>query len=123
MWTYRQSTGQIFTAEHELAGTGYSGHAEGVNNPALQEHRGIGPLPRGIYKICTPFDSPDHGEYCLRLEPLSENEMFGRSGFLMHGDKKGAVGLFVASLGCIIQARAVRERVWNSGDHALEVIQ
>jgi hypothetical protein len=123
MWTYKQSTGQLFDKDFTLAGTGYSGHAEGVNNPALQSHRGIGPIPRGIFVIGAPFDSPDHGEYCLRLTPHPENEMFDRSGFLMHGDKKSMPGMFAASLGCVIQARATREKVWNSGDHAIEVIE
>ena len=30
----------------------------------------------GDFVIGAPFDSPDHGEYCLRLTPHPENEMF-----------------------------------------------
>jgi hypothetical protein len=46
--------------------------------------------------------------------------MFGRSGFLMHGDNIRLPG--TASEGCIILPRDLREAIWNSADHTLEVI-
>lgn len=119
MWTYHQKTGELFDASGALIATGYSGHLEGRNNPDLQEHRGIGPIPRGTYVIGEPFNSESHGPFCMALEPAAENEMFGRSGFLIHGDKIGAPG--TASLGCVILPREIREQVWNSGDRHLEV--
>jgi hypothetical protein len=120
MWTYRQKTGELLDAQGRLLAAGYSGHGEGKNNPELQEHRGIGPIPRGTYVIHAPIDTESHGPFVLRLDPLPENEMFGRSGFLMHGDSKIAPG--TASLGCIIMPRAIREEVWASGDRSLQVI-
>ena len=46
MLTYSQTTGEMRTALGELLGTGYAGHGEGVNNPALQSVPDTGPLPR-----------------------------------------------------------------------------
>lgn len=120
MWNYQQSTGKLSDLTGALVGIGYSGHESGKNNPAMQSHRGLGPIPCGVYIVGLPFDSPEHGPYCLRLTPQPENEMFGRSGFLMHGDSIVHPGM--ASLGCIIQLHATRQRVWESGDHLLEVI-
>lgn len=83
----------------------------------MQEKHNIGPLPRGLYSISDPYDTDTHGPFVLRLTPDLGNEMFGRAGFLMHGDNS----THTASEGCIIQARAVREQVAKSGDKKLEV--
>jgi hypothetical protein len=56
----------------------------------------------------------------MALTPDSTNQMFGRSGFLMHGD--GVKDPGAASLGCVIMPHSVREEVWNSNDHDLEVV-
>jgi hypothetical protein len=120
MWTYVQKNGRLLNAQRRLIGIGYSGHAEGKNDPALQNEPNIGPIPCGTYTIGAPFDSPGHGPYCLRLEPDPANQMFERSGFLMHGDSIVHPGM--ASMGCIIQLHAVRLQVWESGDHKLEVV-
>lgn len=120
MWTYQESTGEL-KHDGKFVFKGYSGHGEGQNNPAYQQIHNVGPIPRGTWTIQgPPFDTPTHGPYVLRLVPCSDTDTFGRSGFLMHGDKIGAPG--TASLGCIIMPRAVREQVWNSDDHYLEVV-
>jgi hypothetical protein len=46
--------------------------------------------------------------------------MFGRSGFLIHGDSIIRPG--TASRGCIILAREIREQIAASGDADLEVV-
>jgi hypothetical protein len=119
MWTYEQSTGKLYHF-NELVGMGYSGHLDGKNNPAAQNEPDTGPLPEGTYTIGPSFDSPTHGPVAMRLTPDPENQMFGRAGFLMHGDSIIHPGM--ASLGCIIQMRAVREAVSASMDKSLVVV-
>lgn len=120
MWTYNQSNGNL-SRGGALAGAGYSGaEPNGKNNPAMQNVPDVGPIPQGTYTIDQPFDSTTHGPYALALVPSSENQMFGRRGFLMHGDSSEHLG--AASEGCIIMARHIREIVWESGDHELQVV-
>lgn len=64
----------------------------------------------------------EHGPYSIPLTPHDGNEMYSRSGFWMHGDRVDAVGKQLASLGCIVQSRDVREKAYNSGDHILKVV-
>ena len=118
-WKYEQATGRMLLDDKYFA-TGYSGAREGKNNPDMQDVANVGPLPRGNYSIDAPVDTVTHGPYVLRLEPAAENEMFGRAGFLIHGDSVVHPG--TASEGCIILARAIRERIWKSGDHKLAVV-
>ena len=117
-WHYKQSTG---TLSHDglYIATGYSGAGDGKNNPDMQDVHNVGPLPRGSYTIGEPSDTKTHGPYVLHLTPAPENEMFGRSAFLIHGDSVVHPG--TASEGCMIFARTVREKIWQSGDRQLEV--
>lgn len=85
----------------------------------MQNVKGIGPLPVGKYTIGAPYNHPTVGKYAMPLLPDPANEMFGRNSFFMHGDSVEHPGL--ASHGCIIQARDIREKVWTSNDHALVV--
>jgi len=119
MWLFAQSTGLLFHDADQI-GTGYSGAPEARNDYTKQGVHNFGPIPRGLYTIGDPTDTPTHGPYVLPLEPDPENEMFGRSGFLIHGDAIEHPGC--ASHGCIIMPRAVRERVHASGDRRLQVI-
>jgi len=120
MWTYRQTTGELLH-NSTLVAKGYSGHAEGYNQPSLQRVRCVGPIPQGEWAFQgPPFDSQSHGPYILHIVPKSNTDTFGRSGFLLHGDSVSHPGL--ASEGCIIMPRSVREQVWNSGDRDLEVV-
>ena len=120
MWTYEQLTGRILQ-DDELVGTGYAGSPQGKNNPDMQEVAQTGPLPRGTYAIEAPQNSPHTGPFTLDLTPDPANEMFGRSEFRIHGDSIEHPG--TASEGCIITARAIRERIWNSEDHELTVVR
>ena len=129
-WIYEQRTGRLLHLG-ELVATGYSGWddgdgvaepGEGKNDPARQHVRGKGPIPRGSYMVNgPPFQHPKCGAYCLRLVPAPDNEMFGRAGFLVHGDSRVKPG--TASEGCIIVHRTARERIWRSGDRYVEVIE
>lgn len=120
-WQYHQPTGELFYGG-KLIGTGYSGMPpKGKNNPAAQSIHNVGPIPRGWYAIIgPPRDTPQHGPFVLWLEPDHANEMFSRSGFLLHGDSLAHPGS--ASEGCIVIALEIRHNVWDSEDRRLEVV-
>lgn len=118
MWTYAQRTGHLF---HEGAwkATGYSGHAEGRDNPELQDRHDVGPIPQGAWRIADLIpQTATHGPYVLRLVPHADTLTFGRSGFLAHGDSQS----HDASRGCIILDRVTRQLMWTSNDHELLVV-
>lgn len=117
MWFYKQSTGEL-SQDGQYVATGYSGHAEGRNDPAMEDKADLGPLPRGLYVIGTPFDTTTHGPHVMRLSPCAGTDEHGRAGFLMHGDNTR----HDASLGCVIMDRVTRDKVSASGDKNLEVI-
>jgi hypothetical protein len=116
---YEQSTGKM-KRNGTLVGLGYSGNGAGKNNALAQDIPNVGPIPQGIYAIGAPYNSVKHGPFALPLAPDAANLMFGRSGFLCHGDSIESPGC--ASEGCIIMPKATREAMWNSGDRELEVI-
>jgi hypothetical protein len=122
-WTIVQSNGHLWHGDPEPVATGYSGaEPDGKNNPAMQQVACVGPLPAGWYDIVgQPFDSPEHGPFCLRLQPRPETEMYGRTGMLIHGDSVEHPGC--ASEGCFcVSPITVRQRIWNSGDLAVQVV-
>lgn len=119
MWTYEQKTGHL-QLDGALVAVGYSGHGAGKNNPDMQAVHNVGPLPQGFYEIGTPRDTESHGPYVLPLTPDHETDCWGRSGFLVHGDSIKSPGS--ASHGCIIVARNIREKIWKSNDHKLQVV-
>jgi hypothetical protein len=120
MWTYVQLSGQLIDAGGQLIAVGYSGSPAGKNNPQEQSIADVGPIPQGSYTIGPPHDTPEHGPYVLSLTAAATNPMFGRSGFLMHGDSVAHPGC--ASEGCIIMGLKIRQQVWASGDHQLRVV-
>lgn len=105
-------------------GTGYSGMdiptAMGKNNPAMQDVPDVGPIPEGLWKIGSAFDSQIHGPVCMRLTPAHGTDTFGRSGFLIHGDSFEHPG--EASEGCIVLGRMLRLAIVGSGDDLLQVV-
>jgi type VI secretion system (T6SS) effector TldE1-like protein len=123
MWKYEQSTGRLFDDGGALVATGYSGFGADKNQPADESVANLGPIPAGQYSIGAPESvnvSGPHGPYVLRLMPASTNNMFGRDGFLIHGDSVEHPG--TASHGCIIMPRAIREAIAQSDDHELNVV-
>jgi hypothetical protein len=125
VWKYSQASGTIFDDAGKAAGYGYAGGncgktPQGKNNPLMQAVHSVGPIPQGRYKIVGPaFTHASAGPFCLRLEPCTGTDTFGRAGFMLHGDTNPPGN---ASEGCIVQARPVRERVAASGDDDLLVV-
>jgi hypothetical protein len=73
MWIYSQTTG-LMTHNGVESGVGYSGHGDGLNNPAMQDVEGVGPCPQGIYSIEQAIMHPKLGKVAMRLE-LKENKI------------------------------------------------
>lgn len=119
MWTYHQQTGKLEYCG-PLIGVGYSGAPPlGKNNPAMQDTRDVGPIPRGLYTIGERQDHPRLGD-CFALTPDPGNQMFGRSAFFIHGDSAAHPG--AASEGCIVMARTVRDAIASSVGKRLTVV-
>jgi hypothetical protein len=123
MWSYQQSTGVLSDKTGQCVCVGYAGYGPGKNNPDFERRMGQGPLPRGLYKILAPVDTLTHGPFVLWLEPLPDTELYGRSGFGIHGEAKDPERRGKASHGCPIIDRVHREQIWHSGDHLLEVVK
>lgn len=120
-WRYSQSSGMIVSLALHHWEKCYAGKGDGKNNPILQNVHYVGPLPRGDYKIIgPPFDDPHMGPKILGLSPMPLTQMFGRTGFFMHSDSLSHPG--AASEGCIVTSLQLREIIWDSGDHVLEVV-
>jgi hypothetical protein len=119
MWTYQQSDGAL-TRDGASVAQGYAGHGAGLNNPAMEDVEGVGPLPCGVYAIGAPFNHPRCGPFSMRLTPDPGNTMYGRAGFLIHGDTPSMD--HTASDGCVILPHDVREAIWSSGDTRLTVV-
>lgn len=119
MWIYDSTTGALAWGMAP-AGEGYSGHGDGLNNPALQAVPDVGPIPRGLYKIGSFFTDPEKGPIVACLIPLADTNTYGRSGFMLHGDNPAMN--HSASLGCVILPHDVRQQIAVSGDTDLQVI-
>lgn len=120
MWTFLQTGRWLNSTGVVVSLVAYAGRDAGKNNPAMQDVKGIGPLPCGLYEACEPHDDAVVGAYAMRLTPSPANEMFGRNSFFLHGDSVEHPGL--ASHGCIVLPRALREKFWLSGDHKILVL-
>jgi len=117
MWTYFQKTGELADEGGEIVATGYSGHGEGRNNPAMEGVKDVGPIPAGSYAIGSVRDTETHGPVVMPLAHLA-GDTFGREGFLIHGDNTR----HDASQGCIILPRTVRQAIAESADRMLKVV-
>ena len=125
MWTFKVTAGTILNPEgalvtsHAYAGGNCGKNPEGVNNPAKVMVKDIGPLPPGLYTMGTPVEHSRLGPFAIPLTPDPANVMYGRGGFFCHGD---TVPSGNASEGCIIAARFVRDQMWASADHQIQVV-
>lgn len=122
MWTYQQRNGRLLHDAREVW-TGYAGCGEGLNNPAMQDVKGIGPLPQGLYTIGHPYAHEHLGPVCMNLTPDQHNLMFGRGDFRIHADN--VHNNQSASEGCIVMPLAVRIKIAEAvtkGDAKLDVI-
>lgn len=125
MWTFEITTGKFYDPSGNYVSTGYSGgdcgqRPDGVDNPADEGLRNVGPLPEGLYTFGEPVEHSQLGAFAIPLIPDASNDMKGRGGFYLHGDLAGRYES--ASEGCIIQPRTTREAAWSSPDHQLKVV-
>lgn len=87
----------------------------------MQDVPDVGPIPRGSYQMLEPIaHHPVVGEFAIPLQPDPANAMAGRSGFYIHGNDPQ--NDHNASEGCVVLSFTVREEIWQSGDHSLEVV-
>lgn len=126
MWSFNSTIGRLFHDNVAIA-FGYSGAGEGKNNPALQSVKNIGPCPRGKFRLepiedlkGNLIDYEEKKAPVFRLVPDPDNVMYGRSGFLLHGDSIEKPG--TASEGCVIEDHATRVAIAMSKDFDFEVI-
>jgi hypothetical protein len=102
---YVQSTGTLINGGSPdlkpIYEGAYAGAGSHKNNPASQCISDLGPIPVGIYRMGKIADEGAL-KAAIRLTPERDNEMCGRSGFLIHGESKNFPGW--ASAGCIIVA-------------------
>jgi hypothetical protein len=75
----------------------HSGLGDRLDNPRFVSERDRGPTPPGVYEL-TLRESLFHGVQALRLTPMGDDDVFGRSGLLAHpymlgpnGDSNGCV--------------------------------
>lgn len=119
-WTYKQSTGELFR-DGKLIEKGYSGVLTNKNNPDREQVRGMGPIPRGTWKIGSTGTSK--GPLTITLIHVSGNSYSRDMGtFRMHGEKVHGVPGF-ASEGCIIMYPHTRLMVSKDRGALLEVIR
>jgi hypothetical protein len=116
-WTYRQSTGELFH-NSSLIERGYSGCLTNKNNPDRQQVKGMGPLPRGTYRVGITTSSK--GPLTIELHQVS-GESFGRSLFRIHGERTHGPAGF-ASEGCIIMSHSTRRLIRGTSE-TLEVVR
>ncbi|KRQ99464.1 DUF2778 domain-containing protein [Bradyrhizobium valentinum] len=77
----------------------HSGLGGLMDNPAYVDQRMVGATPPNIYDL-KPREKLFHGVAALRMTPVGENEMHGRTGLLVHsyllgpnGDSNGCVSI------------------------------
>jgi len=124
-WTFEIATGKLFDQGGNLVETGYSGgncgqDLAGVNNPNMCNTPKVGPIPTGIYTRGTAVEHSQLGAFAIPLIPDPANEMYGRSGFYMHGDTQACNKS--ASEGCIIVGPVARHTFYSSTDDTIQVI-
>ncbi|MFT4091330.1 MAG: hypothetical protein QM645_11400 [Asticcacaulis sp.] len=119
-YIYKQATGEFLRPDGKVLAVGYAGYQDGVNNPALEASRAVGPIPRGPWSIgLTPLKYTTVGPVALPLEPLGHSA-HGRTLFRIHGDNTR--GDRSASRGCIILPRSIRDHITKAGVTRLLVI-
>jgi hypothetical protein len=106
MATYSQSTGKFVTSDG-TSYSGYSGNGECLNNPSKESTGFVGPIPKDEYTVTSSTAS--RGPTTLVLTPAKTNTMYGRSGFLIHGDNAKRDNS--ASDGCIIVGPDARKKI------------
>jgi len=125
MLTFRQSTGELDLNGKIFAA--HSGRGEGLNNSAMENVEKVGPIPKGWYSLGSWLDGSAYsaadarlGPFVSRLTPDPGNEMYGRSGFFIHGGDGSNPP--TDSEGCIVTFRSARQAIASAGETRLQVI-
>lgn len=100
---------------------GYSGKPPYVNDPAAEDRKSLGPIPRGRYRTMPSIRHTRLGPVAIELVPQAGHPMFDRSGFWIHGDNRDRNRS--ASSGCIILGRDARELISRSPGLILHVVR
>lgn len=118
--TYEVTAGRITGLPTMPQAVAYSGHGAGLNNPALERVAGVGPIPRGKWKIVRWEDH--HGDLGPQVAILAPDgwDAHGRSFFRIHGDDEAMN--HSASDGCIIASRAIRDAWRATGEMFFTVV-
>lgn len=116
-WFYNSKTGEVFHPLTGGIGVGYSGTGLGRNNTDMEGVRGVGPIPRGRYRIGKSYTHTRLGPVVMNLDPVGHDSL-GRSLFRIHGDNLTGD----ASEGCIILNKRIRKMIANSNDKSLLVV-
>ncbi|HDR2893769.1 TPA: DUF2778 domain-containing protein [Enterobacter asburiae] len=119
-WLYKQSTGELYK-NGKLIATGYSGVLTNKNNPDREQVKGMGPIPRGTWRIGSTGTSK--GSLTITLIHVTGNS-YGRDmhTFRVHDDKRHGIPGF-ASEGCIIINHAARLLMSKDSGSELEVVR
>lgn len=125
MWKFAIRSGSLCAVDGKIVAHGYAGgncgkNKEGINNPDMTNVKFVGPLPCGSYSFGQPVLQSHLGPFAIPLIPDSTNTMFGRGSFYVHGDTTPSGN---ASEGCIILPRAIRNSMWASTDHKIQVVR
>ena len=120
-WVWDQSAGEL-RRDGNVVSRGYAGNGKGKNNPSMQAAVGVGPIPRGRWRMTdVRLTGATTGPFTIVLQPCEGTDTCGRSEFRIHGDSISDPGN--ASHGCIILPRAVRDQIWKSGLREIEVVE
>ena len=119
MIVFDVTAGRLSIAGNDI-GPAYSGAPGYVDNEADAGLVGRGPIPAGLWVIGSPIDDAHTGPFSMPLTPVAGTDTMGRSEFMIHGDNMAMNES--ASHGCIIAARAIRERIWADSDHMITVV-
>lgn len=115
---FSTESGRFWAKDGTQLTIGYSGTAEGRNNPSLEDKPNLGPIPRGVYTIGPVYTHELLGPLVMDLIPEPDTKTFGRSLFRIHGNNLEND----ASHGCVILNKQTRFLVSQSSDHELRVV-
>lgn len=120
-WKWEQAKGRLLDPNNNYVCLGYSGFEQGKNNPQMQNVRGVGPVPCGLWQIgeLVPYGH-ELGPNVMPLSPQPGTETFGRDGFFIHGDSIEHPG--DGSHGCIVLPPWARMDIARSTDKLLVVV-
>lgn len=122
MFVYEIKQGRLWRGDTLVASGLYSGDYEHRNDPSATHLVKQGPIPVGVYRIGIPRDTAEHGPYFIPLEPILGNEMYGRGGFGIHGERRPPAEPGHASQGCIIAPPDPRHEVGACAGSLLVVL-